>query len=97
VPLYEYQCCDCGHQFELLVRVAMTPACPSCHSEHLQRLLSAFAVSSESLRQASIQSARRTVAKSADRRDRQRAQAEDTLEHLREDYGVATDTAKLKS
>ena len=88
MPLYEYECRACGHSFELLVRGSTMPACPSCRSENLQRLLSGFAVSSETMREAAIQSARRRAARSHDRRDQLHAQTEDTMEHLREDYGV---------
>jgi putative FmdB family regulatory protein len=41
MPLYEYGCSACGHQFELLVRSGDVPACPVCKSDQLQRLLSA--------------------------------------------------------
>jgi putative FmdB family regulatory protein len=40
VPLYEYACRSCGHQFEALVRGTDTPACPSCKASDLERLLS---------------------------------------------------------
>ena len=30
MPIYEYECRACGHQFEQLVRTGDTPACPSC-------------------------------------------------------------------
>ena len=47
MPLYEYRCLACESQFELLIRGAATPACPSCGATTLERLLSLFAVSSE--------------------------------------------------
>src|SRR5436190_22912872 len=47
MPLFEYRCLACESQFELLVRGAATPACPSCGATTLKRLLSMFAVSSE--------------------------------------------------
>ena len=31
MPIYEYECRGCGHQFEQLIRTGDTPACPSCH------------------------------------------------------------------
>ena len=40
MPLYEYQCRACRHQFEALVRSGDTPACPSCKGQDLERLLS---------------------------------------------------------
>jgi putative FmdB family regulatory protein len=44
MPLFEYECRDCGHHFEFLTRVDRSPACPTCASEDLQKLLSVFAV-----------------------------------------------------
>ena len=58
MPLYEYRCLACGHQFEALVRAHDTPACKTCQSTQLERLLSMFAVSSESTRSASLNLAR---------------------------------------
>lgn len=42
MPIYEYICKDCGHEFEELVfdRNAV-PACPSCGSAHTEKLMSA--------------------------------------------------------
>lgn len=46
MPIYEYACKDCGHQFETLVRSDSRPECPSCHSTDLDKLLSVFATTS---------------------------------------------------
>jgi putative FmdB family regulatory protein len=46
MPLFEYECRACGHQFEQLARAGIAPSCPSCHAEDLQKRLSVFAVSS---------------------------------------------------
>jgi len=43
MPLFEYACKHCDHQFETLVRATETPECPSCHGTELQRRLSSFA------------------------------------------------------
>jgi putative FmdB family regulatory protein len=43
MPLYEYACKECAHEFEALVRGSETPECPACHSTALQRRLSVFA------------------------------------------------------
>ncbi|HSE60339.1 MAG TPA: zinc ribbon domain-containing protein [Nitrospiraceae bacterium] len=44
MPLFEYRCTQCQHQFELIVNGSTTPACPSCRSERLEKKISAFAV-----------------------------------------------------
>ena len=79
MPLYEYSCRGCNHRFEALVRTAESPACPSCGSGDLERLLSAFAVSSEGSRQSALNSARRDGAKV--RRDKQHAEMEEIQHH----------------
>jgi putative FmdB family regulatory protein len=43
MPLFEYACRECDHQFEALVRAGATPECPSCHATDLERRLSVFA------------------------------------------------------
>lgn len=43
MPLYEYSCKACSHQFEALVRGNDTPECPACHATALERRLSVFA------------------------------------------------------
>lgn len=37
MPLYEYTCEKCEHQFETLVRGNEKVACPECHSDKVQR------------------------------------------------------------
>jgi putative FmdB family regulatory protein len=43
MPLFEYACRSCDHQFEALVRASEAPECPSCHGTELERRLSVFA------------------------------------------------------
>jgi putative FmdB family regulatory protein len=40
MPIYEYVCRDCGHQFEWLTHGDTTPECPSCGRNKLSRMLS---------------------------------------------------------
>ena len=48
MPIYEYLCQDCGKTCELLVVGSSSdPACKSCGSTNLKKLLSAHAVLSE--------------------------------------------------
>jgi putative FmdB family regulatory protein len=46
MPLFEFECRECGHRFETLVFATSrtTPACPSCDSKELQKLYSVFGV-----------------------------------------------------
>ena len=57
MPIYEYHCTDCGHDFEKLVRFsdlnANSPECPGCHSENTRKRLSTIAAFSSGKTQSS--------------------------------------------
>jgi putative FmdB family regulatory protein len=40
MPIYEFECEDCGARFEELVGAEATTACPGCGSERTRRLYS---------------------------------------------------------
>jgi len=40
MPLYEYHCTGCEAEFELLIRGGEAPACPSCGTANVEKLLS---------------------------------------------------------
>ena len=40
MPLFEYECRDCGRPFETFVTAERVPACPACHGSNLAKLLS---------------------------------------------------------
>ena len=40
MPIYEFECEECGARFEELVAAGGAVACPSCGSERARRLLS---------------------------------------------------------
>jgi putative FmdB family regulatory protein len=42
MPIYEYDCHACGHQFEELVLGGRKVCCPSCASENIERRMSTF-------------------------------------------------------
>jgi putative FmdB family regulatory protein len=46
MPIYEFACQDCGHEFEKIQSFSdsTTPACPNCQGVHVQRRLSAPAI-----------------------------------------------------
>jgi putative FmdB family regulatory protein len=59
MPIFEYTCKACGHEFETLVRKGKTPACASCGSEHLERRFSLPNVKSESTRAQAMRAAKK--------------------------------------
>jgi len=63
MPIYEYECLQCGHRFEYLVRSSSPAAeCPSCRQKDLEQLVSLCAVSSETSRHANLSAAHRKAA-----------------------------------
>lgn len=42
MPIYEYQCANCGHQFDVLQQVSDEPlkGCPKCNKQALKKLIS---------------------------------------------------------
>jgi putative FmdB family regulatory protein len=44
MPLFEYECRTCGHQFEALVLGARKPICPKCKGEDLEKRVSRVGV-----------------------------------------------------
>ena len=48
MPLFDFRCRACGHQFEALVRPQdPAPTCSACGGVDLEKLLPTFAVSSQ--------------------------------------------------
>ena len=77
MPIYEYQCCSCEAQFELLVLRSDTPECPACESSDLERKLSTSAVSSDGTRKRNLAGAKARARKTAD----EKAHAEEAAAH----------------
>ena len=59
MPIYEYCCEACGHEFEALVLRKTEPECPSCQSGDLKRLLFLPTVHSSSTRALSMKAAKK--------------------------------------
>lgn len=53
MPLYEFTCKKCGHNFEELMTLSEVEEgkmkCPACHSKRVERGLSSFATSGDGL------------------------------------------------
>jgi putative FmdB family regulatory protein len=46
MPIYEYQCSECSHQFEIIHGAAEKDGkihCPKCGDTRIQRMISSFA------------------------------------------------------
>lgn len=43
MPIYEYACVECGHEFDALQKMSDAPLtqCPACHQEGLEKKVSA--------------------------------------------------------
>lgn len=61
MPIHDYHCPSCDHQFEMLVRSNDTPSCPKCGSQALERMVSRIAPHGTS--KAIIASARQAAGK----------------------------------
>jgi putative FmdB family regulatory protein len=48
MPIFEYICKECDHEFEALVFGSQKAECPKCQSKKLEAQLSVFAVSAKS-------------------------------------------------
>ena len=59
MPLYDFTCRVCRHDFEALVRNAQPVACPACKSEDVERHLSTFAVSTDESRASAAKASRK--------------------------------------
>ena len=51
MPIFEYRCSGCGHEFEhLVLNSSPVPGCPSCGSEDIEKMMSISSVSTEQVR-----------------------------------------------
>jgi putative FmdB family regulatory protein len=63
MPVFEYECRQCGHRFEYLVLHSSPAAeCPDCRQKDLEQLVSLCAVSSEATRQVNLSAAHQKAA-----------------------------------
>ena len=79
MPIFEYRCEGCGHEFELLVLKSTIPACPTCASKALERQVSVPAVKSEGTKALAMKAAKKRDKIQAS--ENNRAQREYELHH----------------
>jgi len=79
MPIFEYHCRSCEHDFELLVLKGTAIECPKCQSADLERLLSIPAVKSDSTHALAMKAAKKRDSKQAG--ELNRAQREYELHH----------------
>ncbi len=48
MPIYEFACAECRHEFEELVHGGVRPPCPKCGSAKVEKKFSTFAVAGAS-------------------------------------------------
>lgn len=65
MPIFEYSCDACHHEFETLVRTGDTPACPKCAGTALTKQLSLPAIKSESTHGLALRAAKKRDAAQA--------------------------------
>ncbi len=79
MPMFEYTCRGCAHEFEMLVLPTITPACPKCASQDLERLISLPALKTDEGTQRAIKQSQARRMKG--RKDEIVAQREYELKH----------------
>jgi putative FmdB family regulatory protein len=83
MPIFEYRCASCRHEFEQLVLASrVPPSCPTCGGLDLERLLSLFAVDSADMRQRHRDHGRKLARR--DLSDQKHAEMEAVIHHHRE-------------
>lgn len=84
MPIFEYACRGCQHEFEQLIRTGDSPRCPKCGGQDLEKLLSHVAMSSENTRQLNFNRARQAAKRV--QRDKDHAQWEYEKKHREEGH-----------
>ena len=73
MPIFDFVCTSCHHEFEALVRGSSAPICPECGSSELEKRLSLPALKTEASHALAMQAAkRRDQAQGKDRVHEQR-------------------------
>lgn len=61
MPIFDYKCRECGHQFEKMVRNNEKASCPSCSATELEQLLSVPGISTQKSRDHTMGIARKAA------------------------------------
>lgn len=81
MPIFEYECLECELPFEFLHRNGDSQAaCPLCGKNHVRRLVSLCAVSSEASRSANLKAAHQRAANR--RQDKHRSEHASGHDHF---------------
>ena len=81
MPVFEYECLQCGGCFERLVlRTSPAPECPECGARELKQLISLCAMSSEGIREVNLNAAHKKAG--SERQERQRDQHKHLHDHF---------------
>jgi putative FmdB family regulatory protein len=83
MPLFDFRCRQCGREFEALVRTGQPAVC-SCGTSDLEQLPSGFAVSSSTIRKASLDAVRQKGAKA--RKEKRQADHGYMEKHIRDEH-----------
>jgi putative FmdB family regulatory protein len=78
MPIFEYRCQSCAHEFEQLILGATTPQCPACESQELEKLISLPRVQSSSTRAKAMRAAKSRDKVQATDRMQERMQYEES-------------------
>lgn len=69
MPLFDYSCTACKHQFEALIRGSTVVACPECKSANVERQLSLPSVKAGAVSERALKAAKKRDAGQAKERE----------------------------
>ncbi len=79
MPMFDFVCTNCKHEFEALVRGSQAPTCPACQSTALEKQLSLPAIKTDATHGLAMQAAKRRDRSQGN--ERNAAQREYELNH----------------
>lgn len=86
MPIYDYKCSQCAHQFELLVKAGDKPVCPACGARSPERFFPLSAgVSTPRMRERAAAGARSKA--QAVKKEKDHAHAEYMRNHIKDHGG----------